>query len=104
MMKEYDKLVRYKVPEIIEEDGKDYEIERWNDEKYEEYLKDKLLEETQEYVASGDIEELADILEVIRSILDAEEMEFEELENIRRKKAEERGCFKQKLKLLRVLE
>ncbi len=103
-MKEYDKLVRYKVPEIIEEDGKDYEIERWNDEKYEEYLKDKLLEETQEYVASGDIEELADILEVIRSILDAEEMEFEELENIRRKKAEERGCFKQKLKLLRVLE
>ena len=103
-MKEYDKLVRDKIPEIIEADGKDYEIERLDDEDYKDYLKDKLLEETQEYVQSGEIEELADVLEVLRSILDNEGVAFEELESMRRKKAEKRGRFEQKIKLLKVRE
>lgn len=101
-MKKYDKLVRDKIPDIIEEDGKDYEIEKLDDEEYEGYLKDKLLEETREYVESEKIEELADVLEVIQSILDHEGMELEELENIRRRKAEKRGRFEQKIKLLKV--
>lgn len=103
-MKKYDKLIRDRIPQIIEADGKEYEVEKIDNEEYKEYLKDKLLEETQEYVQSGDIEELADVLEVIKSILEDEGVEFNELENIRQKKAEERGRFKQKIKLTKVYE
>jgi len=103
-MKEYDKLVRDKIPEIIEEDGKDYEIEKLDDEEYRDYLREKLLEETEEYVRSREIEELADVLEVLKSILDNEGKRLEELEEIRKKKAEERGRFEQKIKLLKVHE
>lgn len=101
-MKRYDKLVRDKIPQIIESDGKKYEIEKMKDREFKEYLKDKLLEETQEYIKSGDIEELADILEVIKSILEEEKVEFEKLEEIRKKKAEKRGSFDQKIKLKKV--
>ena len=103
-MKEYDKLVRDKIPEIIEEDGKEYETDELNDEEYKEYLKDKLLEETQEYIRSGDTEELADVLEVVRSILEVEDIKFEKLEEIRREKAEERGRFEKKIKLVKVYD
>lgn len=101
-MKTYDKLIRDKIPEIIERDGKEYEIEKMDDDEYKKYLNDKLLEEAKEYVESGDIRELADILEVIKSVLDEEGMEYKELEEIRKEKAEKRGRFKEKLKLLEV--
>jgi len=101
-MKKYDKLIRDKIPEIIESDGKEYEIEKMDDDEYRKYLQDKLLEETEEYIESGDKKELADVLEVIKSILDEEGMEFKELEEIRKEKAKERGRFEEKIKLLKV--
>lgn len=103
-MKNYDKLIRDKIPEIIESEGKKYKIERMSDEEYKEYLNEKLLEETNEYLNSGEIEELADVLEVIITILDYEGIDFEELEDLRQKKAEERGRFEKKIKLLKVHE
>lgn len=103
-MKNYDKLIRDKIPEIIESEGKKYKIERMSDEEYKEYLNEKLLEETNEYLNSREIEELADVLEVIITILDYEGIDFEELEDLRQKKAEERGRFEKKIKLLKVHE
>jgi len=103
-MKKYDKLIRDKIPEIIREDGKDLEIDVMDDQEYKEYLKYKLLEEAEEYVESDEIEELADVLEVIKSIVEHEGIEFERIEEIRRKKAEKRGGFKEKIKLLKVKE
>ena len=101
-MKEYDKLIRDKIPEIIEADGKKCEVEVMDDEEYKEYLKDKLLEEAEEYVESGEIEELADVLEVMKAIAEVEEVGFEEIEEMRKEKAEKRGRFEEKLKLLQV--
>jgi predicted house-cleaning noncanonical NTP pyrophosphatase (MazG superfamily) len=101
-MKEYDKLVRDKIPEIIEADGKECEVEVMDDEEYKEYLKDKLLEEAEEYVESGEIEELADVLEVIKSIAENEEIEFDKIEEMRKEKAVDRGRFEKKIKFLKV--
>ena len=60
-MIEYNKLIRDKIPEIIESSGKKCDIEVLNDEQYLEYLNKKIMEEVKEYLESGEIEELADL-------------------------------------------
>jgi len=103
-MERYDKLVRDKIPEIIEDDGKEYKIEVMDDEEYKEYLKDKLLEETEEYLRSGEVDELADVFEVVKSIAEDEGLGIADLEEMRKEKAKERGRFKKKIKLIEVRE
>ncbi|WP_027340622.1 nucleoside triphosphate pyrophosphohydrolase [Halonatronum saccharophilum] len=101
-MKEYDKLIRDKIPKIIEEAGKNYNAEVMGEREYKSYLKKKLLEEVDEYIESEEVEELADILEVIYAIIDLKGIDLEEVERIRKKKAQDRGAFKKRLKLLKV--
>ena len=62
----------------------------------------KLQEELDEYLESGQIEELADILEIIYAIIDFKEISREELEKIRKEKQKERGGFAEKLFLIGV--
>ncbi|MFP4687816.1 MAG: phosphoribosyl-ATP pyrophosphohydrolase [bacterium] len=102
--KSYNKLVRDRIPGIIEQAGKEYEIEELDDSEYGKYLQRKLTEEMKEYLNSGKVEELADILEVIRAILTREGMTFEELEEMRRQKKEKRGAFQNKILLKEVRE
>ena len=74
-MKIYNKLVRDKIPEIIKEnDNKDCKIRVLNNEEYLEELNKKLQEEVKEYLESGEVEEVADIEEVLRAILKAKEV------------------------------
>ena len=61
----YNKLVRDRIPEIIEDSGKTCEIEVLDDKTYLEMLDEKLTEELNEYCESHNIEELADLLEVV---------------------------------------
>lgn len=102
MKKIYNKLVRDKIPEIISSDGKDCKTEILNDTVYLEMLDKKLNEELAEYQSDKSIEELADLLEVIYSVTKARGYTIEQLENIRRKKAEERGSFDKKILLKEV--
>ena len=72
MKKEFNKLVRDKIPEIIEEND-EYSLTRiLNDKEYEKALYDKLLEEANEVINANKKEEteeeLADLLEVVRAI------------------------------------
>lgn len=99
----YNKLVRDNIPEIIEKSGSEYVIEIMNDEEYICALNKKLIEETNEYLENEDIEEIADILEVIHGILEAKDVSVEEIEKIRLKKRKERGGFDKKIKLVKVL-
>ena len=101
-MKEYDKLIRDKIPEIITADGKEYEIEVMEDDEYKKYLDKKLKEEVEEYLESGEVEELADIMEVLYAIMEAKGVSVEEVEKIRKDKVDERGAFEKKLRLLGV--
>lgn len=101
-MIEYDKLVRDKIPEVIETSGKKCEIEILSDEQYLEYLNKKIKEEVNEYLESGEIEELADLEEVLRAILAAKNVSYDEFEKIRISKVNKRGAFEKKLLLKRT--
>ena len=76
----YNKLVRDKIPEIIEADGKICKIEILSDAKYLEMIDAKLDEELAEYHKDQNLEELADLLEVIHAAAIARGYSIEELE------------------------
>ena len=100
----YNKLVRDKIPEIIQKSGKKCETEILPDEKYLEMIDRKLDEELAEYHNDQNIEELADLLEVIYAATKARGYSIEELEKVRAEKAEKRGVFDRKLLLKKVIE
>lgn len=101
----YNKLVRNNIPELIALDNnKTCNTEILSDNRYLEELNKKLLEETQEYLKSGNIEELADIEEVIIAISKSKGISREQLERIRAAKAEKRGGFDKKVFLISVEE
>jgi predicted house-cleaning noncanonical NTP pyrophosphatase (MazG superfamily) len=98
----YQKLVRDKIPEIIRKNGGE-PVTRVLDEK--EYLTElikKLREEAAEFEADHSIEELADIKEVTIAIREALGIHAGELEDVRRKKANATGRFRQRIYLERV--
>lgn len=98
----YNKLVRDRIPEIIEGSGKTCVCETLSDDQYLEMLDAKLNEELAEYQESKSMEELADLLEVIRAVAIARGSSIEEIEAIRIAKAEKRGGFEKKLLLKEV--
>ena len=100
----YEKLVRDKIPEIIEGSGKQCEIEILSDEKYLEMIDKKLDEELAEYHKDQNIEELADLLEVIYAATKARGYSIEDLEKVRVEKTEKRGGFDKKILLKKVIE
>ena len=103
-MIEYDKLIRDKIPEIIEQSGKKCIVEVMDNDTYIEYLDKKLNEELAEYQQDKSIEELADLFEVIYAVVAARGYSVEKLERIRLEKAKERGTFEKRLLLKSVSE
>lgn len=99
----YNKLVRDRIPEIIERDGYTPLIRHLGDEEYLYALHEKLKEEMREYMASRSMEELADVVEVINAILVARGLNMEELENLRQMKARTNGLFHDRVYLERVM-
>jgi len=93
----YNKLVRDKIPQIIEKNGQGAIIEIASKKEYEEKLKEKLLEEVKEFLKEGSKEEFADILEVIHAIGKYKQFNRKEIEFIRKKKLEERGGFQKRI-------
>ena len=100
----YNKLVRDKIPEIIELSGKTAVTETLPDDKYMEMLNQKLLEEVNEFFESGTVEELADIGEVMHAIMAHKGITIEEFQRVRLEKLEKRGGFKDKVLLVEVVE
>lgn len=103
-MKEYNKLIRDKIPEIIEAAGKQCLIEHMNEPEYIEALDAKLNEELAEYQKDKSLEELADLLEVMYAVVIARGYSIDELEKVRKEKAEKRGGFEKRLRLKGVIE
>ena len=64
----------------------------------------KLDEELAEYHKDQNIEELADLIEVIRAVAIARGYTLEELEAERAKKAETRGGLEKKILLIETIE
>ena len=99
----YDKLVRDLIPEIIEASGKRCVCSTLSDEEYLAKLDEKLNEELAEYQESKSLEELADLLEVMRAVAAARSSSMDEVESIRRDKAAKRGGFEKKILLTEII-
>ncbi|QED48077.1 nucleoside triphosphate pyrophosphohydrolase [Cytobacillus dafuensis] len=107
-MPTYNKLVRDRIPEIIEKTGKKFSTKILDNTEYIKELKKKSFEELEEYVNTTNnedaIEELADVLEIIHALADFHGASIERLEEVRKQKAEKRGSFLEKVFLIEVSE
>ena len=103
-MPKYYKLVRDCIPEIIESTGKTCVTEILSDEDYLKMVDAKLDEELSEYHQDQNIEELADLLEVIRAAAVARGYTLDDLERVRAEKAAKRGAFEKRILLTEVRE
>ena len=101
--KKYNKLARDRIPDIIMQSGKRPAYSFLSDGDYLARLDEKLNEELAEYQESKSMEELADLLEVIRTVAVARGSSIEEVEAIRQDKAAKRGGFEKKILLTEVI-
>lgn len=98
----YNKLVRDRIPDLINSSGRIAKTRTLTEEEFEKYLREKLVEETQEFISNDSIEELVDVFQVILSLLDSRGVSFEKFKVLCQKKADERGEFKEKLFLISI--
>lgn len=92
----YKKLVRDNIPEICVSNNQTPKYKVLDDNEYKSALKKKLKEETKEYIRSENIEELADILEVVEAIAVFQGSSLNEVLKIKESKANENGRFEKK--------
>lgn len=102
----YYKLVRDKVPEMIEEDGgTPVIITLGSDMFFEEALCSKLIEETMEYVRAdprSEVSELCDVYTVIETIAKERGLTMQDIADIAQLKNETHGAFNKHIKLLAI--
>lgn len=96
----YNKAIRDKIPDIIEESGKNCNVKKLTNSEFLVQLEKKLVEELSEYQESKNVEELADILEVIYRISELKGITSNELDSIKNEKAKTRGKFDNNLFLV----
>lgn len=104
MVKTYNKLVRDRIPEIIESSGKSCTTETLSSKDYLRMIDAKLDEELAEYHKDQNIEELADLMEVIRAAAIARGYTIDDLERVRAEKAAKRGGFEKRILLKTVVD
>lgn len=99
----YNKLVRDKIPEVIQAAGKTCTIEKISDnQKVISLLEEKFLEEWVEYQEAKNVEEIADLIEVLLSLSERLGTSRDDLMKIIDQKAEKRGGFKEGIFLVSV--
>ena len=102
----HNKLVRDKIPQVIEKTEKEFTTRILSPEEYRVELDKKLIEEFTEYQQATTneeaVEELADILELVHAAAKMHGATIEQLEEVRRAKAEKRGGFEKRIFLIEV--
>ena len=96
----YNKLVRDKIPEIIAQQGESANTRILNGKEYTVALEQKLDEETAEFHKEKNLEELADILEVVYALADDLGYTKDELLDMYNQKHEKRGGFQNRIFLI----
>jgi phosphoribosyl-ATP diphosphatase len=103
----YNKLVSDKIPNIIKEKKETPVVKILDDLEYKEAVEKKLYEEYKEVIeASGEdrVEELADVLEIIKPLAKLENKTLEDVIKVANKKVDKRGGFEEKIFLEKVIE
>ena len=98
---EFNKLVRDRIPEIIFNSGLRPITRTLDEAEYVSCLEKKLDEEVSEYHESKEMEELADVLEVVYALCEAGGHDVDELHSIYQRKHEERGGFSKRVFLIK---
>ena len=80
------KLVRDNIPAICKENGQTPETRILDNIEYTSELRKKLKEEVDEYLSSTELEELADIVEVIDALAENQGSSLEEIMKIKQEK------------------
>ncbi|MDP3954588.1 MAG: nucleoside triphosphate pyrophosphohydrolase [bacterium] len=105
-MKKYDKLVRDKIPDIIKRKGEKFQIKRAMPELFISKLKEKIVEEAKELknakTRQVELEELADLEEVIDEFRSFARFKKSQIKKERDKKAKEKGRFKKRIILIKA--
>ncbi|MCD6500618.1 nucleoside triphosphate pyrophosphohydrolase [bacterium] len=99
----HKKLIRDKIPKIIEVNKGKYKVRIMKKGEFKRELKKKLIEEAKEVIkAKKDelLKELADVLELIKSIAESENIDFKLIEKKQKQRRKERGGFKKRLFLI----
>lgn len=101
-MKEYNKLVRDRILEIIKADGIEPTSRVLTEEEYKQELLKKLVEEANEALAAGNnidelTKELGDVWEVIEHIMKAFPLNHEKIQALKQERHEKRGGFDEKI-------
>jgi len=91
------KLIRDKIPEIAKKDGKvlNYASAE-NDELYVALLRNKFAEEASEFLRSGDVTELADVLTVLKALVKAANISEEDFDKVYQEKLKTNGGFEKR--------
>lgn len=107
MERVYNKLVRDRIPEIIEEKNETPVTRVLNEDEYKLELERKLYEEYNEVIESSGEDrlfELADMIEVIRSLASVSGKTLEDIIELANGKRNKRGGFEKKIFLEKVIE
>ncbi len=101
-----EKLVRDKIPQIIEQSGKKCEIKILSEQEFKTALWEKLQEEVEEAIATQTtnelMEELADIYEVIDNILTTYNLDQQIIFQLQQEKRKNKGGFQKKIKVSKI--
>lgn len=105
MIYRYNKLVRDKIPENINSiQGRKANWKVLNEEVYSKELDKKLLEEVHEFIEEHDVEELADVMEVLENMIRVHHINLEDVKEKQRIKRDKKGGFKDRIYLEFVKE
>lgn len=104
MRKNYNKLIRDKIPELIEERGRQVSTKKLSEDEYLQALIDKIVEEINDYRSSENEEEIADIYEVLDCLVELKEYEPMHIDYLRMKKRDAQGSYKDRILLEYVEE
>lgn len=99
----HQKLIRDRIPEVIIKSGDEYKTRVMGEKEFEKELKKKLIEESKELVNAPKEEllnELADVLELTKSIASYFKISFSKVEKFQEEKRKKKGGFKKKLFLI----
>jgi predicted house-cleaning noncanonical NTP pyrophosphatase (MazG superfamily) len=97
MRHEYYKLVRDKIPQIIEKEGDRVHVQKLSNKDFKNELDLKLQEECKELVESHDISEFADVLEVLEAMAKINNIDWNSIVEYKENKAKVKGTFEDKV-------
>lgn len=100
----YNKLVRDKILDVIDESGKESSFHLANDKEYQEELIKKVNEELEEFKENPCEEEMADIFEVLEALMKFHNLDEDRLLEIKAEKVKKKGAFEKRIVLERVWE